>query len=48
MAEADGRPPMAVGISASGAAGAAMRGAVPTAALVEAACEQIRLRDRDF
>lgn len=30
------------------AAGAAMRGAMPTAARDEAACEQIRLRDRDF
>jgi hypothetical protein len=45
---------MAVGISASGAIlsqegdAAAMRGAMPTAALAEAACEQMRSRDRDF
>jgi len=45
---------MAVGISASGAIlsqegdAAAMRGAMPTAALAEAAREQIRSRDRDF
>jgi hypothetical protein len=45
---------MAVGISASGAIlsqegdAAATRGAMPTAALAEAACEQMRSRDRDF